>query len=158
MADVVVSVAPVVTEPTRAVNTRRVDLWIGITALVAAMLALPLAQSAWNGPEVASVLAVAGTALLAGQRWAIAIVVVAQLLLVPTLAVRGFGPGLDLWPGRIAALVAMMATVPGLLSMRRAAAALVLVTGQRRTREVCRKFHTALLAVGVLAVIAPLIF
>jgi len=104
------------------------------------------------------VLAVAATAMLAGQRWAIAIVVLAELLLVPTLAVRGFFPGLDLWPGRIAALAAMMTSVPGLLSMRRAAAALVLVTGRRRTRETCRRFHTALIAVGALAVIAPLIF
>ena len=103
-------------------------------------------------------LAVAATAMLAGQRWAIAIVVVAQLLLVPTLAARGFNPGLDLWPGRVAALGAMMASVPGLLSMRRAAAALVLVTGQRRTRDTCRKFHTALIAIGALAVVAPLIF
>jgi len=155
MADAVQSAAPRALARTRR---KRSDLWIGTTALVASMLALPLAQSSWHGPEVASVLAVAATAMLAGQRWAIAIVVLAQLLLAPTLAARGFSPGLDLWPGRIAALAAMMASVPGLLAMRRAAAALVLVTGRRRTRETCRKFHTALLAVGVLAVIAPLIF
>lgn len=137
---------------------KRSDLWIGSTALVASLLALPLAQSSWHGPEVASVLAVSATAMLAGQRWAIAIVVLAELLLAPTLAVRGFCPGLDLWPGRIAALVAMMTSVPGLLALRRAAAALVLVTGRRRTQATCRKFQAALLGVGVLAVVAPLIF
>ncbi len=136
---------------------RRDDLWIGTTALVAAMLALPLAQSSWHGPEVASVLAVAATAMLAGQRWAIAIVVLSELLLAPTVAARGFFSGLALWPGQVAALVAMMMIVPGVLQLRRAAAALVLVTGQHRTRETCRKFYTALVAVGVLGVLLPLI-
>jgi hypothetical protein len=136
---------------------RRDDMWIGGTALVAAMLALPLAQSSWHGPEVASVLAVAATAMLAGQRWAIAIVVLAELLLAPTVAARGFFSGLSLWPGQVAALVALMMIVPGVLKLRRAAAALVLVTGQQRTRETCRRFHTALVAVGVLAVLLPLL-
>jgi hypothetical protein len=154
MADAVQSVAR-----SQSISRRkRSDIWIGSTALVAAMLALPLAQSSWHGPEMASVLAVSAVAMLAGQRWAIATVVLAQLLLAPTLAVRGFGPGLDLWPGRIAALIAMMTSVPGLLAMRRAAAALVLVTGQRRTRATCRKFQAALVAVGALGVIAPLLF
>jgi hypothetical protein len=136
---------------------RRDDRWIGATALVASMVALPLAQSSWHGPEVAAVLAVAATAMLAGQRWAIAIVVLAELLLVPTLAARACSSGIDLWPGRIAALLAAMASVPGMIQVRRAAAALVLVTGQRRTRETCRRFHLALVAVGALAVIVPLV-
>ena len=54
------------------------------------MLALPLAPSSWHGPEVASVLAVSATALLAGQRWAIALVVLAQLLVLPTVGPRAF--------------------------------------------------------------------
>jgi len=132
-------------------------MWIGSTALVAAMLALPLAQSSWHGPEVASVLAVAATAMLAGQRWAIAIVVLAELLLAPTVAARGFFSGLSLWPGQVAALVAMMMIVPGVLQQRRAAAAIVLVTGQRRTSKMCRRFYTALVAVGVLGVLLPLL-
>lgn len=163
MADVVVSAA----RPERfdrlerrqlaRTRRRRDDLWVGVTALIAALVALPLAQSTWHGPEVSAVLAVAATAMLAGQRWAIAIVVLAQLLLAPTLAQRAVSAGLDLWPGRIAALVAMMASVPGLLAMRRAAAALVLVTGQRRTRATCRRFQHALVAVGLLATIVPLL-
>jgi hypothetical protein len=132
-------------------------MWIGSTALVAAMLALPLAQSSWHGPEVAAVLAVAATSMLAGQRWAIATVVLAELLLAPTLAVRGFGGGLALWPGRIAALGAMMLIVPGLLSLRRAAAALVLVTGTARTPRTCRRFHLGLVAVGAFGVVAPML-
>jgi hypothetical protein len=136
---------------------RRDDLWIGVTALVAALLALPLAQSSWHGPEVASVLAVAATALLAGQRWAIAVIAVSELLLAPTVASRAFLAGLELWPGRIAALGALVAIVPGLLALRRAAAALVIVTGRRRTRETCRRFHIGLIALGVLAIVIPLV-
>lgn len=136
---------------------RRSDLWIGATAMLAAILALPLAQSSWHGPEVASVLAVAATALLAGQRWAIAVIAIAELLLAPTVASRAFLGGLDLWPGRIAALGALILIVPGLLAHRRAAAALVLVTGQRRTREICRRFQIGLVAVGVLAGVIPLV-
>jgi hypothetical protein len=157
MADAVKSAARTERREIARTRRRRDDIWIGATALVAAMLALPLAQSTWHGPEVASVLAVAATAMLAGQRWAIAIVVLAELLLAPTVVVQGFFSGLSLWPGQIAALVAMMMIVPGILAMRRAAAALVLVTGRQRTREMCRKFHTALVAVGALAVIIPLL-
>lgn len=121
------------------------------------MLALPLSQSAWNGPEVAAVLAVAATALLAGQRWAIAVVAIAELLLAPTVAVHAFTGGLALWPGRICALVALLATVPGLLALRRAAAALVLLTGVHRTRVTCRRYQFALIVVGALAVVIPLL-
>jgi hypothetical protein len=139
-------------------RVRRGDLWIGATALVAAMLALPLAQSSWHGPEAASVLAVGAIALLAGQRWAIGVVAIAELLLVPTVTSRAFTTALDLWPGRIAALCALIAIVPGLLAMRRASAALVAVTGRRRTRKACRRFHIALVALGALACVAPLVF
>jgi hypothetical protein len=136
---------------------RREDLWIGCTSLVAAMAILPLAQSSWHGPEVASVLAVSATALLAGQRWAIALVVIAELLLLPTAWPRAFLGGVDLWPGRIAALGSLVAIVPGLLSVRRAAAALVVVTGRTRTSVTCRRFHFGLIAIGVIALLVPLL-
>lgn len=136
---------------------RRGDVWIGATALCASMLALPLAQSSWHGAEAAAVLAFSATAMLAGQRWAIALVVMAELWLAPTVWPRALFGGIDLWPGRIAALASMLAIVPGLLAARRAAAALVLVTGRPRTRVTCRQFHAALIALGVLAIIIPLL-
>lgn len=136
---------------------RREDQFIGVAALVTSMLALPLAASSWNGPEVSATLAVAATCLLAGQRWAIALVTFAELLLAPTLAVAAFHGGLDLWPGRICALVGLLATVPGLLAMRRAAAALVLITGIERTNRMCRRVHASLLAIAVIAIVLPLI-
>ena len=157
MADAVLSAARSRRHAVARSRRRREDVWIGSTALAAALAALPLAPSSWHGPEVASVLAVSATALLAGQRWAIALVVMAQLLVAPTLAERAFFGSLDLWPGRIAALTALILIVPGLLAMRRAAAALVLVTGARRTRDTCRRFHLVLVATGAIAAVVPLI-
>jgi hypothetical protein len=77
-------------QQTARLRRRRDDVWVATTALVAAMLALPFAQSSWHGPEVAAVLAVAATALLAGQRWAVAVIVVAELMLMPTVWPRAF--------------------------------------------------------------------
>jgi hypothetical protein len=135
---------------------RRDDVWLGVTGLAAAMAALPLAPSSWHGPEVASTLAVSAVALLAGQRWAIALVVLAELLLLPTIWPRAFLGGVALWPGRIAAMTSLIMIVPGLLSARRAAAAMVLVTGWRRTRQTCRRFQLAFLALGLIAAALPL--
>ena len=136
---------------------RRDEVWIAATAMIAAMLVLPLAPSSWHGPEVASVLAVAATALFAGQRWAIAVIVIAELLLVPTIWPRAFFPdhgGLAL---RMMAFGSLIAVVPGLLAMRRAAAALVVLGGLRRTRSVCRRFQVGLVLMGLVAGILPLL-
>jgi hypothetical protein len=91
--------------------------------------------------------------MLAGQRWAIAVLVIAELMMLPTA-----------WPRvltgdpvvRFAALGTLVAMVPGLLAMRRAAAALVLLTGWRRTSATCRRFHAALILIGVIAASLPM--
>jgi hypothetical protein len=132
---------------------RRDDVWIALSALTAAMLALPFAQNSWNGPEVASVLAVSATAMLAGQRWAIALVVIAELLLVPTVVPRAFVGG-HLGIGLVHLLsIAML--VPGLLAMRRAAAALMLLSGWERTQRKVRRLHFALIFVLALVGLLP---
>lgn len=122
--------------------------------MLSALLALPLAQSNWNGPEVASVLAIAATAMLAGQRWAIAVVVIAEIMLLPTAWPRVAEPDLGV---RIAACGSLLAMVPGLLAMRRAATALVLISGWQRTKATCRRFHVALIAIGVITASLPII-
>src|SRR5688572_16903807 len=100
MADAVQSVDRTQRRHLARTKRRRDDMWMGMTALVAAMAALPLAQSSWHGPEVASTLAVSAVALLAGQRWAIAVVLIAELMLLPTIWPRAFLGGVELWPGR----------------------------------------------------------
>jgi hypothetical protein len=134
---------------------RRDDVWIATTALAAAMLSLPIAQNSWHGPEVAATLAVSATALLAGQRWAVALVVIAELLLLPTTWTRAFLVGND-FVVRIGALAALAALVPGVIAMRRAAAALVVVTGRRRTQQTCRRFHTALVVTAIVVTALPI--
>ena len=139
MADVALVEPGTDRRQTARLKHRRDEIWIAATAMVAAMLMLPLAQSSWHGPEVAAVLAVAATALFAGQRWAIAVIVIAELLLVPTIWPRAFLAGEGGLALRVMAFGSLVAVVPGLLAMRRAAAALVLVGGWRRTRTVCRR-------------------
>jgi hypothetical protein len=157
MSAVVESVAPRYRRhETARVKLRRSDLWVALSALTAALLALPLAPSSWHGPEAASVLAVSATALLAGQRWAVALVVMAELLLIPTVLPRAFLIDTAL-PTELMALGSLIAIVPGLLSLRRAAAALVLVTGRPRTQQTCRRFHAALLLGGLVACALPLL-
>jgi hypothetical protein len=126
-----------------------------MTGLIGGMLALPLAQSTWHGPEVAAVLAVSATALFARQRWAIALIVIADLFLLPTVWPRAFLEG-DL-TSRIVALVTLAAIVPGVLAMRRAATVLVVMSGQRRTQLMCRRVHVGLMVVGVLVLLLPLV-
>jgi hypothetical protein len=135
---------------------RRDDLWIGITALAAAMLALPQSTSSWHGPEVAAVLAVSATALLAGQRWAVAVIAIAELSLLPTVCPRAFLADGDVVV-RIAAVCALAAIVPGVVALRRAAAALVLLAGGRRTSATCRRVHALLVVGGVACAVLPLV-
>ena len=141
---------------TARLRRRRDDLWVATTALVAAMLALPFAQSSWHGPEVAAVLAVAATALLAGQRWAVAVIVVAEIMLMPTVWPRAFLGDGELM-ARVAALATLFAIVPGVLSMRRAAAALVVITNRPRTRRIVRRVHMGLVLTGLIATLLPLL-
>lgn len=139
------------------VRRRRSDFWVAGITLIGALLALPLSQSSWHGSEVAAVLAVSATAMLAGQRWAISLIAVAEIMLAPTLAMKAFSGGLAIWPGRIIALAALAATIPGLLQLRRAAAALVLMTGWQRTPNLCRQAYVALVAFGMAALALPVI-
>lgn len=129
--------------------------WLALSGLVCAGLALPLAPGAWHGPEVAATLAVAAIARLAGQRWAVAVIVLAELCLLPTVwprAVLGTGGS-----PRLIALATLMAIVPGVLAMPRAAMALATMTGHGRTERISRCTHIGLLAIGVFAVLAPLL-
>jgi hypothetical protein len=158
--DVVVAPASRVSAQRASIAALRVhrhhnDAWLATTGLVGGLLALPLAQNTWHGPEVAAVLAVSATALFARQRWAIALIVIADLFLLPTVWPRAFLSG-DL-ASRCVALVTLAAIVPGVLAMRRAATVLVVMTGQRRTHKMCRRVHGVLVAMCVIAALVPLV-
>jgi hypothetical protein len=157
------SMADAVAEPATQVRSTRhatllarrkkADLWIALTALTASMLALPLGMNNWHGPEVAATLAVSATAMLAGQRWAIALVVLTEMLIIPTILPRAMFGG-DVF-SLATGWLAVLAIVPGLLAMRRAAAAMVLITGWQRTQRTCRRFHAGLIAAGAVAAVVP---
>jgi hypothetical protein len=145
---------PSVRRAVQRLRTPRNDAWLAASGMIGALLALPLAQTTWHGAEVAAVLAVSATALLAGQRWAIALIVIADVLLIPTVWPRALAGGLE---SRCVALVTLAALVPGILAMRRAAAVLVVMTGRRRTHRMCHRVHCALIAICVLAALVPLL-
>lgn len=131
------------------------DGWLVLTGLISAGLALPLAQSAWHGPEVAAILAVASVARLAGQRWAVGVIVLADLSLLPTVLLRAVhGPG---GLPRLIAIATIAMLVPGLLALRRAVTVLPVILGQTGTEQMYRRAQIGLLAVIVFAVIAPLL-
>lgn len=155
MADVIAS-SQTDRHETARLRRRRDDVWVATTALIAAMLALPFAQSSWHGPEVAAVLAVSATALFAGQRWAVAVIVISELLLVPTIWPRAFLTDGEM-PARVAALVTLFAIVPGVLSMKRAAAALVVITNLQRTGTIVRHVHAGLVLTALIAALLPLL-
>ena len=126
-----------------------------MTGLLGAGLALPLAQSTWHGPEVAAVLAVAAIALLAEQSWAVAVLVLAELCLLPTVLPRAvLGPG---WIPRLVAVATLTALAPGVRAMPQAASALATITGHALAERVYRYAHLALLVIGVSAVLVPLL-
>lgn len=130
---------------------RRVDQRIGAASLASAALAMPLVAS----PEGASVLAVAAIALLAGQRWAIGLVIVAELVLLSALLPFAMTKPSAL--ATAAAVLSIAAALPCLAATRRGAAALVLLCGLRRTPATCRAIHFALLALAVFAGCSPLL-
>jgi hypothetical protein len=130
---------------------RRADRIIGTSSLAAAALALPIGSAS---PEAASVLAVAAMALLAGQRWALGVVIVAELALIAALWPAALGPAG--WSSA-AAWVGLAAALPGIIAMKRGAAALALLAVERRTRATCRVIHGLLLMLAMLCGCSPLL-
>lgn len=154
--DVLTSGLPRTRDQRRVMALRRKhrrDAWLAATAMLGALLALPLAQSGWHGSEVAAVLAIAATAQFAGHRWAIAVIVLAELLLLPTVWPRAFLDG-ELG-SRLAALATLVAMVPSLLQMHRAAAVLVTLTGRRPPRQMRRWIHAGLVVSCAVAIVLP---
>jgi hypothetical protein len=128
--------------------------WLALSGLVCTGLALPLAPGAWHAPEFAATLAVSAIALLAGQRWAVAAIVIAELCLVPTVWPRVLESG---WISRLIALVTLVAIIPGVRAIPRAAVVLAGMTGRAHSEHMCRRTRIALLALGALAVLVPLL-
>jgi hypothetical protein len=128
------------------------DLRIAVTGLAAALAALPLPAHA-SSPEVAAALAVGAIALALGQRWALGVVVIAEVLLMAALwpiAFLHYPPSV---PAQIAVAIAFAGALPGLLALGRAAPSLLDLVGVRGSARIDRVARAAML-VGSLVVIA----
>lgn len=128
---------------------------IGCLGLVAALAVFPL-PTVGSTPEIASILACSAVALLAAQRWALPIVVLADIALIGALWPRAFhDPPSQL--AQVGILLGLLGALPGLWMLRRTAAPLAdLVLGRSSGRA---QQATKLLLVGCAAlwIGAPLV-
>jgi hypothetical protein len=96
-----------------------VDLAIGLLGLLAALAVLPL-PTVGVTPEVAATLAVGAVALLAGQRWGLAVVVLADIAQIGALWPRAFLHDPPSTMAQIGVAIGLAGALPGLISLGRA--------------------------------------
>jgi len=113
---------------------------------------MPLART-MHGPEAAATLAVAAMALMAGQRWALGLVVVAQLMLLSALTALLMMANDTMSLVFIGMSIALM--LPGFWSLRRASATLVGLLQRQRTQLRCRRMYALLRVSAAAAVVLP---
>jgi hypothetical protein len=90
------------------------DRWVAGTGLAAAFASLPLPTHA-HSPELAAILAIGSIAVLAGHRWGLGIVVLAEVFLVAAvwpLALLARPPSLA---AQIAVAIAAIGAAPGII-------------------------------------------
>ncbi len=134
----------------------RAELVLGVLGLVAALAALPLPTVAAT-PEIASVLAIAAVAVLAGHRWGVAILVVADVALVGALWPRAFLQDPPSTIAQLGVVLGLAGALPGAVMLRRMTPELaLLVLGEESARG--RAVSAALVPViAVVWVAAPLL-
>jgi hypothetical protein len=116
-------------------TSRRLELSIGVLGLVAALATLPLPTIGVT-PEIASVLAVSAVALLAGHRWGLAVVVLADVALVGALWPRAFLQDPPSTLAQIGVALGIAGALPGVVALRRFAPAVgELITGEATARS-----------------------
>ncbi|MCA9678619.1 MAG: hypothetical protein H6709_14030 [Kofleriaceae bacterium] len=129
----------------------RLELAIGMLGLVAALAVLPLPTVAGT-PEAASVLAVGAIALLAGHRWGLALVVLADVVLVGALWPRAFLHDPPSTSAQLGVALGLAGALPGVVALRRTTPAVVeLLLGERggRHRAVSRILLPVLAALWI---------
>jgi hypothetical protein len=138
---------------------RSIEPWernVAVSALVAALCALPLPPIS-NGPEIASSLAVGAVIVLAGLRWGLALLGVTAALLIVTFAPFVLYDGDAGDPLRVVGAIAMLAALPSLWSIRRAAPHWLELAGLRRGPSAFRTARRTLVA-GALVILALPLF
>ena len=108
--------------------------WIGCLGLVAAFAVFPL-PTVGSTPEIASILAVSAIALLASQRWALPLVVLADIALIGALWPRAFFQDPPSQLAQVGIALGLLGALPGVWMLRRQAAPLAdLVLGRESVR------------------------
>ncbi len=137
-------------------SNRRLEASIGVLGLIAALAALPLPTVAAT-PEIASVLAVGAIALLAGHRWGLAVVVLADVALVGALWPRAFLIDPTSTLAQVGVALGLAGALPGVVALRRAAPAVAeLITGEVTARGGAIS-RVLIVAVALLWLGAPLL-
>ena len=130
---------------------RRRELLTAGLGAVAAVTTLPQTGTV-HGAEIAAVLLLASLAVIAGHRWALAILTLAELSLVAALS-----PKLTTWPPDPVALattaIAIAAMVPGLFRTDRAAVGLAELCGIRKNPRNLRTLRHAMWAVPAMSLL-----
>lgn len=129
---------------------------MGATGLAAALAALPLPTHA-HSPELAATLAIGAIALIAGHRWGLAVLVVAEIFLIGAVWPLAFLAHPPSVAAQIAVTISLAGAIPGLRSLGRAAAEMVELVGARRTRRATRLARAALVALAGFAWLVPLL-
>jgi len=133
----------------------RLELLIGVLGLVAALAVLPLPTVA-STPEVAAILAVAAVALLAGERWALPILVLADIALIGLLWPRAFLHDPPSTSARIGVLLGLAGALPGIVAFGRAAPALAELVLGRPTQRAHFYVRALLVATSLIWIASPL--
>lgn len=94
------------------------DRWAAGTGLVSALAILPLPAHA-HSPELAAALAVAAVAVLAGHRWALGALILAEVFLVAAVWPAAFLARPPSALAQLAVGVAALGAVPGLVRLLR---------------------------------------
>jgi hypothetical protein len=129
--------------------------WIGALGLVAALAVFPL-PTVGSTPEIASVVAVAAIALLAGQRWALPIVVLADVALVGALWPRAFLHDPPSQAAQFGVLLGLLGALPGLWMLGSAGSPLADVVFARPTARARRLSRVGIVVLAGVWLAMPL--
>lgn len=121
------------------------------TGLAAAIAAMPLPQHA-HSPEIAAVLAIGAVAALAGYRWGLGIVVLAEVFLVAAVWPLAFLAKPPSIPALVAVTISCLGAGPGLWRLRGGARDVIELLGITHARG--RRWAGHGLAVAAVMIVA----